>query len=96
MLLNRADAVIPSELHQVLDPYINELDKTVGQPAKPAGTGNSQEYFWRPEPAAGRVAKAGRAACDGWNECSQSNAVTGGVGVWCLTQRAWSEVARRR
>lgn len=36
VLLDRADAVIPSELHQVLDPYINQLDRTVGQPARPA------------------------------------------------------------
>jgi membrane protein required for colicin V production len=36
VLLDRADAVIPSELHQVLDPYINQLDKTIGQPSQPA------------------------------------------------------------
>lgn len=35
VLLDRADAVIPQELHQVLDPYINQLDRTVGQPQKP-------------------------------------------------------------
>ena len=36
VLLDRADAVIPSELHQILDPYINQLDKTIGQPVQPA------------------------------------------------------------
>jgi membrane protein required for colicin V production len=34
VLLDRADAVIPQELHQVLDPYINQLDDTVGQPRR--------------------------------------------------------------
>jgi membrane protein required for colicin V production len=32
VLLDRADALIPQELHQVLDPYIHELDRNVGQP----------------------------------------------------------------
>lgn len=32
VLLDKADAVIPQELHQVLDPYIHKLDQTVGQP----------------------------------------------------------------
>jgi membrane protein required for colicin V production len=31
VLLDRADSVIPEELHQVLDPYIDNLDKSVGQ-----------------------------------------------------------------
>jgi membrane protein required for colicin V production len=34
LLLDRAYPVIPKELHQVLDPYINQLDKTVGQPSR--------------------------------------------------------------
>ena len=29
LLLDRADMVIPHELHQVLDPYLNELDRNV-------------------------------------------------------------------
>lgn len=32
VLLDRADAVIPSELHQVLDPYIDRLDQNVAHP----------------------------------------------------------------
>jgi membrane protein required for colicin V production len=32
VLLDRADAVIPSELHQVLEPYIDRLDQNVAYP----------------------------------------------------------------
>lgn len=36
VLLDKADAVIPSELHQVIGPYIDKLDQNVSQP-KPEG-----------------------------------------------------------
>ena len=32
VLLDKADAIMPKELHQVLDPYIHELDKNVAHP----------------------------------------------------------------
>jgi membrane protein required for colicin V production len=32
VLLDRADVVIPSELHQVLEPYIDQLDRNVAHP----------------------------------------------------------------
>ncbi|HEX5105745.1 MAG TPA: hypothetical protein VFV87_18120, partial [Pirellulaceae bacterium] len=32
VLLDRADAVIPGELHQLLEPYIDQLDRSVAHP----------------------------------------------------------------
>jgi membrane protein required for colicin V production len=47
VLLDRADALIPQELHQVLDPYIHELDRNVGQP----GLNTSRRIEARPADA---------------------------------------------
>lgn len=38
-LLDRADAVMPRELHQVLDPYLNRLENELKQPAEPRTAG---------------------------------------------------------
>jgi membrane protein required for colicin V production len=47
VLLDRADAVIPQELHQVLDPYIHQLDETVGQPSRQsAGRQPASQQPW--------------------------------------------------
>lgn len=43
VLLDRADGVIPDELHQVLAPYIDQLDKNVAQPPAEEGWQIPQE-----------------------------------------------------
>ena len=37
MLLDRADAVMPKELHEVLDPYLDKLEQELDPAKKPAG-----------------------------------------------------------
>ena len=49
MLLDRADAVMPRELHEVLDPYLNKLEQEL-DPTPQAGPPAD------PRPPSGRVA----------------------------------------
>ena len=62
VLLDQADAVIPSELHQVLDPYIDRLDQQVPHEHTEGGFGLPAESWHRP---AGSSADRGEAASAG-------------------------------
>ena len=35
-LIDRADRLMPHEIHEFLDPYLNELDERLGQPPSPS------------------------------------------------------------
>jgi membrane protein required for colicin V production len=45
VLLDRADAVMPKELHEVLDPYLHKLEQEL---APAAGKEKSEVSFWQP------------------------------------------------
>lgn len=77
VLLDKADAVIPSEVHQVLDPYIDRLDQEVDHPhteaaqrlPDPLWNAKDEVFGLSPEDAAkfparqaGRVIEAQRAS----------------------------------
>jgi membrane protein required for colicin V production len=54
VLLDKADAVIPSELHQVLEPYIDQLDKNVAHP-------HTEEPWQIPQEIQDLIPKSGQA-----------------------------------
>ena len=54
VLLDKADAVIPSELHQVLEPYIDQLDRNVAHP-------HTEEGFQIPQELKDLIPQAGQA-----------------------------------
>lgn len=54
LLLDRSDAVIPAELHQVLGPYIDQLDQNVAHP-------HTEEGFQLPEGIQDLIPQAGPA-----------------------------------
>ncbi len=57
VLLDKADAVIPSEVHQVLDPYIDRLDQEVDHPHTEGGFELSGNEPHADQPPGGTVSR---------------------------------------
>jgi hypothetical protein len=72
VLLDRADAVIPSELHQVLEPYIDQLDRNVAHP-------HTDEGFQFPQELQDLIPQAGPTT--GQPPAGGGSFPTGGFGV---------------